>query len=49
MFASNCSKNSKIGLLKSKRKQLQNLVLTFLGKTSMLAVTDQFHGSLFFI
>ena len=49
MFTSNCSKNSKIGFLKSKRKHLQNLVSTFPGKTSMLAVTDQVHSSLFLI
>ena len=46
IFASNRSKNSKIGCLKSKCKHLQNLVSTFSGMTSTLAVTNQFHNSL---
>ena len=49
IFASNRSKNSKIGCLKLKCKHLQNLVSTFPGKTSTLAATNQLHDSLFLI
>ena len=49
IFASNRSKNSKIGCLMSKCKYLQNLVSTFPWKTSKLAVTNCFHDSLFLI
>ena len=47
IFASNCSKNPNIGCLKSKCKHLQNLVPTFPGKTSTLAVTNHFQDHYF--